>query len=138
MSAKSIIPSLKYKNARKAIQWLCEAFGFEEHLMVPGKGDLITHAQLVNGNCMIMVGSIQEENEYSKLLKHPGDIGGFQTQSPYIVLPHEEIDAHYAHVQLIGAEIAMPLREEDYGGKNYACYDLEGYLWNFGSYDPFE
>ncbi len=30
----------------------------------------------------------------------------------------------------------MPLKEEDYGGKNYSCWDPEGHLWSFGSYNP--
>ena len=37
-----------------------------------------------------------------------------------------------------GAVIVMPLTDEDYGDKNYSCRDPEGYLWNFGSYDPWE
>lgn len=137
MKAKSIIPTLKYNDAKKAIQWLCEAFGFEEVLVVPGENDLITHAQLAMGNCMIMLGSIEAITEYSQFIKHPKEIGGFQTQSPYIVLAEQDMDDHYKRVQQHGAKIAMPLRDEDYGGKLYACYDLEGYLWNFGSYDPF-
>ena len=26
----------------------------------------------------------------------------------------------------------------DYGGRGYACRDLEGHLWWFGSYDPWQ
>ncbi len=35
-----------------------------------------------------------------------------------------------------GARIAIDLKMEDYGGQGYSCYDIEGHLWNFGSYDP--
>ena len=42
----------------------------------------------------------------------------------------------YKNARAAGATIAMPLKAEDYGGKNYSCRDVEGYLWNFGSYDP--
>ena len=35
-----------------------------------------------------------------------------------------------------GASIAMEIRDEDYGGRGFSCYDLEGHLWSFGSYDP--
>jgi hypothetical protein len=47
----------KYFNAPAAIEWLCRVFGFEKQLVVPGKNDAITHAQLSFGNGMIMVGS---------------------------------------------------------------------------------
>ncbi|MGI9286568.1 MAG: VOC family protein, partial [Pseudomonadales bacterium] len=29
-----------------------------------------------------------------------------------------------------------PVEDQDYGGRLYSCRDPEGYLWNFGSYDP--
>src|SRR5439155_22308890 len=35
----SVIPCLLYRHAPKAIEWLCRAFGFEEHLVVPGESD---------------------------------------------------------------------------------------------------
>jgi len=136
MKASAIIPCLAYKDAPAAIEWLCNAFGFEKHLIVPGEDDTIAHAELTLGNIMIMTGSMQNGTEFSKLIKHPSDIGGFQTQSPYIVI--EEIDDHYARAKAAGAKIVIDLKAEDYGGKNYSCYDLEGHLWNFGSYDPLE
>ncbi len=138
MKAKAIIPTLKYKDAKKAIQWLCDVLGFAEHLIVPGEEDQIVHAQLKMGNGMIMLGSIGVENEYSQLIKMPAEIGGFQTQSPYIVLSDEDLLTVYQRVQKKEAKIAMPLRSEDHGGQFFACYDLEGHLWNFGSYDPLE
>ena len=30
-----IIPGMRYRNAPAAIEWLCKAFGFEKHLVVP-------------------------------------------------------------------------------------------------------
>jgi uncharacterized glyoxalase superfamily protein PhnB len=30
----------------------------------------------------------------------------------------------------------MDIKDEDYGGRGYSCRDLEGHLWNFGTYDP--
>ena len=53
----NIIPALRYQQAPAAIDWLRRAFGFEKHLVVPGEGDTIAHAQLTHGNGMIMLGS---------------------------------------------------------------------------------
>ena len=88
----SIIPTMRYKNARTAIDWLCEAFGFEKHLIVEGGNNTIAHAQLTYGNSMIMLSS-ENENEYGELIKTPESLNGINTQAPYIVV--EEIDAHY-------------------------------------------
>ena len=41
-----IIPALRYRNAKAAIDWLCKAFGFEKTMVVPGEGDSIAHAEL--------------------------------------------------------------------------------------------
>jgi len=129
----TIIPTLRYKNARAAIDWLKSAFGFEEKLVIPGDGDKIAHAQLTLGNGMIMLGS-SSDDEFGRLQQPPSSLAGPVFQSPYIIIV--DIEEHYKHALAAGASIAMPLKAEDYGGKNYSCWDLEGHLWNFGSYDP--
>ncbi len=128
-----IIPTIPYKDAPRAIDWLCEAFGFEKHLVVPGENDTIAHAQLRFGNAMIMLGS-EQDNEYHRHLKTPQDLEGFNTQAPYIVV--EAIDDHYHRAKAAGAEIVLDIKDEDYGGRAYSCKDPEGHLWNFGSYNP--
>ncbi len=128
-----IIPTLRYKDAHRAIEWLCEAFGFEKHLVVSGENDTIAHAQLSFNNAMIMLGS-ESDNEYGKLLRTPKDLKGLNTQSAYIIV--EEIDEHYQRAIAAGAEIVLDIKDEDYGGRGYSCLDPEGHMWNFGSYNP--
>lgn len=130
-----IIPTMRYKDASGAIDWLCKTFGFKEHLVVPDGQGRVIHAQLVLGNSMIMLGT-NTDTEYGRHVKTPGEVNGVNTQSPYIII--EEIDAHYSHTKESGAEIVIALREEEYGGKSYSCKDPEGHLWNFGSYDPWK
>lgn len=38
MTRTSIMPCLVYRDAPAAIDWLCQAFGFAQHLVVPGDG----------------------------------------------------------------------------------------------------
>jgi len=129
----TIIPTLKYDDAAAAIDWLCKAFGFERHLIVPGPGKLIEHAQLVLGDAMIMLGSVRD-SPFDAWQKTPRAVGGVGTQSPYIVI--DDVASHYARALAAGAEIVLPPKEQDYGGTLYSCRDPEGHLWNFGSYDP--
>lgn len=129
----TVIPTMRYNNAGAAIEWLCEAFGFEKHLVVPGENGTVAHAQLVFGNGMIMLGSARDD-EFGKLQKPPSDLGGVGSQSPYIIV--EDADKHYARAVAAGAEIVMPIKDEDYGGRGYSCRDPEAHLWNFGTYDP--
>ena len=128
-----VIPTLKYKDAPTSIDWLCHAFGFEKRLVVPGENGTIVHAQLIFGNAMVMLSSLND-NEYGKLIQTPNNLNGLNTQAPYIIV--EDIDEHYKNAVNKGAEIVMDIKDEDYGGRGYSCRDHEGHIWNFGSYNP--
>ena len=132
-NGSQIIPTMRYKDAPKAIDWLCKAFGFERHLVVPGENGTIGHAQLSFGNAMIMLGS-ENDSDYGKWLCTPTDIKGLNTQAPYVIV--EQIDEHYKKAVQEGAEILIEIKDEDYGGRAYTCRDPEGHIWNFGSYNP--
>ena len=141
MSAKNdrprIIPGMRYRDAAAAIHWLCEAFGFERHLVVPGENGRIEHAQLICGNGMIMLSSLGKGDvEYDRLIKQPDEIGGAETQSPYVIVA--DADAHYARARAAGARIELEIKNEDYGGRGYTCRDPEGHVWSFGTYDPWD
>jgi len=43
-TAATIIPTLRYRDAVAAIDWLCQAFGFRKHLVVPGDDGGMAHA----------------------------------------------------------------------------------------------
>ena len=128
-----VVPALRYRDGEDAIDWLCSAFGFERHLVVPADDGGIAHAQIVLGDVMIMLGS-SHEGEYGRLARSPAELDGFNTQSPYIVV--DDPDALHESAVAAGAEIVIELRDEDYGGRSFTCRDPEGHLWSFGSYDP--
>lgn len=132
-SPATIIPCLRYRNAAVAIEWLCDTFGFVRHLVVPHPDGTIAHAQLSFGNGMIMVGTVAP-NEFGRLMKQPDEIGGCETQSPYVIVT--DADAIYVLAKEAGAMIVNEIKDEGYGGRVFSCLDLEGHLWNFGTYDP--
>jgi hypothetical protein len=49
-----ISSSICYEDPAKAIDWLCNAFGFEVRLKVEGDDGSILHAELVFGEGLIM------------------------------------------------------------------------------------
>ena len=131
----TIIPTLRYRDAPAAIEWLCENFGFEKQLVLTNDDGTIAHAQLSFGNGMIMLGSILEvETEFGRLIKQPDEIGGAETQCAYVIV--SDADAVYTRAKDAGAEIIIDIKDEDYGGRGFSCRDLEGHIWNFGTYDP--
>ncbi len=128
-----MIPCLRYRDAPAAIDWLCEAFGFERQLVVPNPDGSIAHAQLAFGNGMVMLGSAFD-TEFGRLMTQPDAIGGVQTQTSYLLVN----DADHAHARALaaGAAIVLEIKDEDYGGRGFTCRDPEGHIWSIGTYDP--
>ena len=134
MQKSSAIPCLRSRDAPAAIDWLCQVFGFEQHLVVPNNSGGIAHAQLTLGDGgMIMLGSLND-TPFGRYTKQPEQIGGAETQSPYLVVA--DADAVRARALSAGARIVIEIQDEDYGGRGFSCLDLEGHLWNVGTYDP--
>ena len=131
----TVIPSLRYRNAPAAIDWLCQVFGFEKQLVVANPDGTIAHAQLSFGNGMIMLGSVAD-TEFGRLMKQPDEIGGAETQSSYVIV--SDADLVYARAKAANAEIVREIKDEEYGGRLFTCRDLEGHLWSIGTYDPWE
>lgn len=129
----TVIPALRYRNAPAAIEWLCDNLGFAKQLVVPDEQGGIAHAQLSFGNGMIMLGSVRD-TEFSKFMKQPDEIGGAETQSSYLIV--DDADVVYEKVKAAGGEIALEIKDEDYGGRGFSCRDLERHLWTVGTYDP--
>ncbi len=134
--SSTIIPCMRYRDAPRMIDWLCDTFGFRKHFVVPGENGLIVHSQLTLGTGMIMVGSVRndDESEWGCAIRQPDEIGRRETQSPYVVVA--EIDALYERAKAAGAEIVMAIKDQDYGSRDFICRDPEGHLWAFGTYDP--
>jgi uncharacterized glyoxalase superfamily protein PhnB len=129
----NVIPCMRYRDAPAAIDWLCATFGFEATLMVPNDDGTIAHAQLSFGNSMIMLGSVFD-TEFGRLMKQPAEVGGFNTQSTYLVV--NDADLVYGRALEAGAQILLDIKDEDYGGRGFTCRDPEGHIWSIGTYDP--
>lgn len=130
-----VIPTLNYRDAPAAIEWLCRAFGFEKQAVYMD-GDVVLHAQLTFGSGMIMLGSSGKDGDWAKYMTSPDETGGRATHGVCVIV--DDADAHYARATAAGAKIEIDIADQHYGGRGYACRDLEGYVWWFGSYDPWQ
>lgn len=129
----SIYPTLQYRDAPAAIAWLEKAFGFRVAVSHPDEQGGVMHAELCLGNGMVMLGSCKEDGPFA--LKTPRD-AGVSTQSIYVVVGRDEVDALFERAKASGAEIVWGLRETDYGSRDFSARDPEGHLWSFGTYLP--
>jgi uncharacterized glyoxalase superfamily protein PhnB len=131
----TIIPSLRYRNALAAIDWLVTAFGFEKQaVFVAPDNTTVQHAQLTFGNGMIMLGSVDNGGEAGKFMVQPDEVGLRDTKSTYLVVA--DADATYATAKAAGAEMILDIRDMGYGGRGFTCRDMEGHAWSIGTYDP--
>jgi uncharacterized glyoxalase superfamily protein PhnB len=136
-----ITPALFYQDARKAIDWLCAAFGFEVRLLVEGQDGRVEHSELELGDGLIMVGQAdapsdakQAAQPWRALIRSPRMIGGQMTMN--LAVHVDDADAHCARARAAGAEICHEPETTDYGAdywsdRNYAAFDCEGHLWWF-------
>ena len=125
-NAPTIWPALTYEDAEAALRFLTEAFGFEETLVVRGEeGDRrdIHHAELkwpLDGG--IMFGSTR-----------PGD-DLFPSGPVSIYVVCDDPDGLLERATNAGAEIVVPIKDEDYGSRDFTARDPEGNVWTFGTY----
>jgi uncharacterized glyoxalase superfamily protein PhnB len=125
-----------YEDAGRAIDWLCEAFGFEVRLKIEGEGGRIEHSELTYGDGLIMVGSVEAaaSRPYPRPCKSPRSLEGANTQSLCVFV--DDVDAHCEHARAAGARIHDEPTTHDYGedywsDRTYRAEDPEGHHWWF-------
>ena len=121
--AATVVPTLVYADVAKAIEWLCNAFGFAERLRVD-HGGVIFHAQLVVGDGAVMLG--RQGAEYRA--PRPGEV------SQYVHIAVDDVDRHFEHATAAGARILIPPHDMPFGERQYSAEDLEGHRWTFSQH----
>ncbi len=125
--------ALYYEDPAAAIDWLCNAFGFEVRLKVEGDGGRIEHSELVYGDAVIMVGD-PAKSERFPYRRSPKQVGGANTQN--VMLYVDDVDAHCRQARAAGARIDLEPETHDYGSdywvdRGYGCEDIGGHHWWF-------
>ena len=125
--AGTIVPRLIYEDVSKAIDWLCDAFGFVEILRW-GPADSPT-AQLAVGEGAIFVSGPRVGHGSADRL-------AFRPPRPHelshsVMVHVEDVDRHYEHARQRGARILLPLETYRFGERQYSAQDLGGHLWTF-------
>jgi len=116
----TVFPTMSYRDATAAIDFLQRAFGAEPHAVYRHDDGSVRHAELRLGNGMVMLGRAETTQ------------GG----GVYVVVP--DPDAHRARAREADAEIVREPNDTDYGSREYSARDPEGLAWHFGTYQPFE
>src|ERR1700712_2721728 len=122
-----IWPALRYADARAAIRFLVEAFGFEEVASYAGETeDVVAHAELrgPSGGGVMLGSAAREDNAIAGV---PAGVGA-------VHLVIEGLDSLYARATAAGATVVRELTDQDYGSREFTVRDPEGVYWSFGTY----
>jgi len=119
-----IIPTLRYQDAKGAIDFLERAFGLERREVMENEDGTVGHAELAHGRGMVMIGTRKEGDR-------------FDTGRAVLYAIVDDPDAVHDRAKAAGATIVMELTDQPYGSREFAAEDAEGNVWTFGTYDPF-
>ena len=122
---QTIVPYLSYEDAPAALDFLKQAFGFEEVERYPMPDGRIGHASVKLGGSSLYLASAFPDMGFVS----PQKLEGIHSQVYCYV---DDLDAHYAQAVEAGAIIINePAMSE--GGRLYRALDPEGHRWLFGA-----
>ena len=107
MPETEVIPVLAYPDVRRAVDWLCTAFGFRERLRIGGH-----RAQLLVGDGAVAVRS--------------GENGPCE-----VMVRVEDVRGHRERAAAAGALILNEPADHPYGERQYTAEDIGGHRWTF-------
>ena len=119
-----IQPVLHFADLAKAVRYFTESFGFREHNVMRDDSGVAQYAEMEFGGCYISFGPTR------------GDGSPFELGPSAVYVALDDPDAHHARAVAAGAEIVMPLTDQEYGSREYAARDPEGNVWCFGTFRP--
>lgn len=106
----TLSPSIGVPRAREAIDWYVSVFGARITGDVYEEGGLITHAELVIGDSVLMLAELSVVEEYVA-----GETGRRPVSGDLLVLAVPDVDAVLARAAEAGAEVTRPASDEPYG-----------------------
>jgi uncharacterized glyoxalase superfamily protein PhnB len=116
--AATVIPVLIYPDVRAAVSWLCEAFGFVEHVRIGADH----RAQLGIG----ADGAVIVADARGQLQPPQAD-----TATHVIKVRVADVDARFERARSHGAQVLQEPTEYPYGERECTVLDLAGHRWQF-------
>jgi uncharacterized glyoxalase superfamily protein PhnB len=106
----TVIPALVYPDVIKAVQWLCDTFGFTLRI---GMGSHRAQLNVGDGAVVVM------------------EPRGGGEPSGNVLVRVEDVNRHCEYVRQRGARIVRPPADYPYGERQYTVEDFAGHSWTF-------
>jgi len=123
--ANRITPYLSYEDGAAAMDFIRDAFGFEEVVRSHSPEGRMWHGELRLGDDNVFVG--EPGGDY----KNPKRLG---TTTVGIHVYVDDVDEHFERAKAAGAEIAEEPADQKYGDRRYTAKDPEGHHWFFATH----
>ena len=123
--APTLYPSLRYRDAPAAMDFLKAAFGFREVERIDNPDGTIAHAELAFGPSILMLGTDRDDA-----------LAGRREGKGWLYVAVDDADTACARARAAGAEIVTEPFDQDYGSRDFVARDPEGNIWNVGTYRP--
>ena len=125
-----VVPVLVYEDVGKAIEWLCETFGFVERFRYGPEGKP-KGAQLAVGGGSIFL-TAERVSQSSKW----ADSAVFRAPRPgkvthTVMVNVADVDSHFSRVKQRGAHIFSQPETHPFGERQYTVEDPGGHRWTF-------
>jgi uncharacterized glyoxalase superfamily protein PhnB len=132
----AVIPMLAYEDGAAAIDWLVEAFGFEERERWADDDGTIVHAELGAAGGTVMLATPSPDYVSPRRMRELSADARKMYEVPYVVdgvlVEVEDIDAHFERAKAAGATIlSEPEDVPEAGIRHYRVEDPEGHRWMF-------
>jgi len=118
---EGLTPNLLVADVMASVNFYRDVFGFEVHLKVPDEPPYV-FASLKRDGIEFFV------NSAAAVIKEIPSLGAGHTSTLFIVV--DQVDALFESVKE-RARIAMPLKDQFYGMREFAVFDPDGYLVTF-------
>jgi uncharacterized glyoxalase superfamily protein PhnB len=132
----AVIPMLAYENGAAAIDWLVEAFGFEERERWADDDGTIVHAELAAAGGTVMLATPSPDYVSPGRMRELSEDARKMYEVPYVVdgvlVEVDDLDAHFERAKAAGATIlSEPEDVPEAGIRHYRVEDPEGHRWMF-------
>lgn len=122
---QTITPYLLYEDVAAALDWLAQAFGFNERLRFADPEGQVTHAEMTFADAVVMLGHPGPKFENPR---RSGQVSAF------VHVYVDDVDAHFERANAGGAEILSVVEDKPYGDRAYDAADPEGHRWTFAQH----
>jgi uncharacterized glyoxalase superfamily protein PhnB len=114
----TVIPELAYPDVGKAIDWLCDVFGFTLRIQIGNH-----RAQLNVGDGAIVLTELRADAGHNA----PATV----ERAHSVMVRVDDVDGHHERVRQHGVRVLRSPASYPYGERQYTVEDFGGHQWTF-------